>query len=132
ITKHTNTVAVSTPLKAMPVPGVERIEGFTTTMEDIVKNVVMPAMASVRRLGLSSGTVVIVWLGRIAARSASLSRGFSRVSADQNKRHGSAGWQHNELNFRSAGAGVNPRGNYWEISSPSCCGDGSARRVPRH
>jgi hypothetical protein len=59
----------------MPVPGVERIEGFTTTMYDIVKKVVMPAMASVRRLDLGSETVVIVgWL--IAARSASFSRGF--------------------------------------------------------
>jgi hypothetical protein len=84
MTKHTNTVAVSTPLKAMPVPGVERIEGFTTTMYDIVKNVVMPAMASVRRLGLSSETVVIVRLGRIAARTATFSRGFSRMNADQN------------------------------------------------
>ena len=30
--KHTSTVAVSAPLKVMPVPGVDRIEGFTTTM----------------------------------------------------------------------------------------------------
>jgi len=43
-------VAVNTPLKAMPVPGVERIVGFTTTMYAIVKNVVIPAIASVRRV----------------------------------------------------------------------------------
>ena len=49
MTKQTSTVAVKTPLKAMPVPGVERIDGFTTTMYDIVKKVVMPAIASVRR-----------------------------------------------------------------------------------
>ena len=29
---QTSTVAVNTPLKAMPVPGVERIAGLTTTM----------------------------------------------------------------------------------------------------
>jgi hypothetical protein len=34
----------------MPVPGVERIVGFTTTMYAIVKNVVIPAIASVRRV----------------------------------------------------------------------------------
>jgi len=42
-------VAVNTPLKAIPAPGVERIVGFTTTMYAIVKNVVIPAIASVRR-----------------------------------------------------------------------------------
>jgi len=48
------TVAVSTPLKAMPVlPSAEMICGLTTTMYAIVKKVVMPAMASVLRLGLS-------------------------------------------------------------------------------
>lgn len=46
--KQSNTVAVNAPLKAIPVPGVERIDGFTTTMYDIVKKVVMPAIASVR------------------------------------------------------------------------------------
>ena len=46
-------------LKAMPVPGVESIDGFTTTMYDIVKKVVMPAMASVRRCGLATVLVVI-------------------------------------------------------------------------
>ena len=30
----------------MPVPGVERMAGFTTTMYDIVRNAVMPAMMS--------------------------------------------------------------------------------------
>ena len=49
IEKQISTVAVSTPLNAIPVPGVERIEGFTTTMYDIVKKVVTPAMASVLR-----------------------------------------------------------------------------------
>lgn len=65
MTKHTKTVAVSTPLKAMPVPGVERIEGFTTTMYDIVKNVVMPAMASVRMFGfaISEGLIVEIETG---------------------------------------------------------------------
>lgn len=58
--KHTNTVAVSTPLKAMPVPGVERIEGFTTTIYDIVKKVVMPAMASVRMFGFAISEELIV------------------------------------------------------------------------
>src|ERR1051325_8959301 len=60
IVKQTSTVAVSRPVKAMPVPGVERIEGFTTTMYAIVKNVVMPAIASVRRFGFWSSTDVIV------------------------------------------------------------------------
>ena len=32
IVKQIKTVAVSAPLNAMPVPGVERIAGFTTTM----------------------------------------------------------------------------------------------------
>ena len=32
IDTQTSTVAVSTPLNGMPVPGVERIDGFTTTM----------------------------------------------------------------------------------------------------
>jgi hypothetical protein len=32
ITAQTNTVAVSTPLNDIPVPSVERIAGFTTTM----------------------------------------------------------------------------------------------------
>src|SRR6185369_4546370 len=82
--KHTNTVAVSTPLKAMPVPGVERIEGFTTTMYDIVKKVVMPAMASVRRLGLGSETVVIVWLVNTGAKC-EFQPGISRSNAGQNK-----------------------------------------------
>src|SRR6185436_17467831 len=50
MTKQISTVAVKTPLKAMPVPGVERIVGLTTTMYDIVKKVVMPAIASVRRV----------------------------------------------------------------------------------
>ena len=50
MTKQISTVAVKTPLKAMPVPGVERIVGFTTTMYDIVKKVVIPAIASVRRV----------------------------------------------------------------------------------
>src|SRR6185503_12499654 len=50
MTKQISTVAVRTPLKAMPVPGVERIVGLTTTMYDIVKKVVIPAIASVRRL----------------------------------------------------------------------------------
>src|ERR1051326_5895548 len=58
ITKQTSTVAVSTPLNAMPVPGVERIDGFTTTMKAIVKKVVMPAIASVRRLRLATGRVI--------------------------------------------------------------------------
>ncbi len=44
--KHTMTVAVSAPLNGMPVPAVDRIAGFTTTMYDIVKNVVMPAARS--------------------------------------------------------------------------------------
>ena len=30
--KHSSTVAVMAPLKGMPVPSVERIEGLTTTM----------------------------------------------------------------------------------------------------
>jgi hypothetical protein len=38
-------------LNAMPVPSVARIDGLTTTMYDIVKKVVMPAIASVLRLG---------------------------------------------------------------------------------
>src|ERR1044071_2045883 len=50
MTKEISTVAVKTPRKAMPVPGVERMVGFTTTMYDIVKKVVMPAIASVRRV----------------------------------------------------------------------------------
>ena len=50
MTKQISTVAVKTPLNAMPVPGVERIVGFTTTMYDIVKKVVIPAIASVRRV----------------------------------------------------------------------------------
>src|SRR6185295_1116850 len=60
IVKQIKTVAVSTPLKAMPVPGVDRIDGFTTTMYDIVKNVVMPAMASVRRLGFKVSVALIL------------------------------------------------------------------------
>ena len=44
--KHTRTVAVSAPVKGMPVPAVERIAGLTTTMYDIVRNVVTPAMIS--------------------------------------------------------------------------------------
>ena len=52
ITMQTRTVAVNTPLKAMPVPGVERMAGFTIRMYDIVKNVVMPAIASVRMWGI--------------------------------------------------------------------------------
>ena len=32
IVKQSSTVAVSAPLKAIPVPSVERIEGLTTTM----------------------------------------------------------------------------------------------------
>ena len=32
IVKQSSTVAVSAPLKAMPVPSVDRMEGFTTTM----------------------------------------------------------------------------------------------------
>jgi hypothetical protein len=34
----------------MPVPGVARTDGFTTTMYDIVKKVVRPAMTSVERV----------------------------------------------------------------------------------
>ena len=37
--KQMRTVAVNTPLNAIPVPGVERIEGLTITIYDIVKNV---------------------------------------------------------------------------------------------
>ena len=46
--KQTSTVAVNTPLNAMPVPEVDRIDGFTTTMYDIVRNVVTPPMTSAR------------------------------------------------------------------------------------
>jgi hypothetical protein len=46
IVLHTSTVAVSTPLNGMPVPGVDRMAGFTMTMYAIVKNVVMPAITS--------------------------------------------------------------------------------------
>jgi hypothetical protein len=42
----TSTVAVSTPENTMPVPGVARMDGFTTTMYDIVKKVVSPPMTS--------------------------------------------------------------------------------------
>src|SRR5688572_30627591 len=49
IVAASSTVAVRTPENGIPVPGVDRIAGFTTTMYAIVKNVVMPAMASVRR-----------------------------------------------------------------------------------
>src|SRR5690348_15268853 len=42
----TSTVAVSAPENGMPVPGVERMLGFTTTMYAIVKKVVMPPMMS--------------------------------------------------------------------------------------
>ncbi len=41
-----STVAVSAPENGMPVPGVARMAGFTTTMYDIVKKVVMPPMTS--------------------------------------------------------------------------------------
>jgi hypothetical protein len=34
----------------MPVPGDDRMDGFTTTMYDIVRNVVMPAITSRRRV----------------------------------------------------------------------------------
>ena len=67
IVKQIKTVAVRTPLKAMPVPGVDRIEGFTTTMYDIVKKVVMPAIASVRMLGFAISRVLI---GRVAIQIA--------------------------------------------------------------
>ena len=50
IVKQTSTVAVNTPLKAIPVfPSAERICGLTMTIYAIVKKVVMPAMASVLR-----------------------------------------------------------------------------------
>src|ERR1043166_6368781 len=66
IVKQMITVAVSTPLKAMPVlPSAEMICGLTTTMYDIVKKVVMPAMASVFRLGLAAAVSFILtaeWL----------------------------------------------------------------------
>ena len=52
--KQMSTVAVNTPLNAIPVPEVERIEGFTTTMYDMVKNVVIPAIASVRIPGFTA------------------------------------------------------------------------------
>jgi hypothetical protein len=51
IEKQRRTVAVSTPEKGIPVPSVERMEGFTTTMYAMVKKVVRPAMISVLRLG---------------------------------------------------------------------------------
>ena len=59
--KQIKTVAVRTPLKAIPVPSVERIEGFTTTMYDMVKNVVTPAMISVRRDGGEASAAGIDW-----------------------------------------------------------------------
>src|SRR5690348_1547975 len=46
----TSTVAVSTPLKGMPVPPLVRMEGLTMTMYAIVKNVVIPPTTSARRL----------------------------------------------------------------------------------
>src|ERR1044071_6141724 len=85
IVKQTSTVAVSTPLKAMPVPGVERIEGFTTTMYAIVKNVVMPAIASVRRFGFWYSTDVIV-IQRQTLRS--VAEGSSYRNAVNRKREG--------------------------------------------
>jgi hypothetical protein len=45
----TSTVAVSTPLNRRPVPGAERIEGFTMTMCAIVTKVVTPPTASAYR-----------------------------------------------------------------------------------
>jgi hypothetical protein len=42
-----STVAVSTPENAIPVPGEASTDGFTTTMYDIVKKVVIPPMTSV-------------------------------------------------------------------------------------
>ena len=40
------TVAVSAPANGMPVPGVERMAGFTTTIYAIVKKVVTPPITS--------------------------------------------------------------------------------------
>src|SRR6185436_1067840 len=55
IVKQIMTVAVSTPLKAIPVfPSAEIICGLTMTMYAIVKKVVMPAMASVLTDGFSA------------------------------------------------------------------------------
>ena len=48
----TSTVAVRTPEKVMPVPGEDRIAGFTTTMYAIVKNVVMPPTTSAYARGV--------------------------------------------------------------------------------
>jgi hypothetical protein len=47
IEKAKQTVAVITPEKGIPVPEVERIDGFTMTMYAMVKNVVIPATISV-------------------------------------------------------------------------------------
>ena len=41
-----STVAVSAPENGMPVPGVDRMPGLTTTMYAIVKNVVTPPARS--------------------------------------------------------------------------------------
>ena len=67
IVKQIKTVAVSVPLKVMPVPGVDRIEGLTITMYDIVKKVVMPAIASVRMFGFATwlGEFIEVWPTRM-------------------------------------------------------------------
>jgi len=44
--KATRTVALNTPEKGIPVPLPDRIAGLTTTMYDIVTNVVTPPTTS--------------------------------------------------------------------------------------
>src|SRR5687767_470522 len=46
IRNEISTVAVSAPVNGMPVPGADRMPGFTTTMYAIVKKVVTPPAKS--------------------------------------------------------------------------------------
>ena len=76
-------------------------------MYDIVKKVVMPAMASVRRLGLGSETLVIVWLVNSGAKC-EFQPGISRSNADQNKAR-PVGWRQLDECFQMRAPRFNPR-----------------------
>src|SRR5436309_8977347 len=81
----TSTVAVSAPVNGIPVPGVDRMPGLTTTMYAIVKNVVTPPITSAYGLRSRGASVSVMRFSRMVPSPISFRRGLSstaRVTRD--------------------------------------------------
>src|SRR5216684_8810955 len=74
-----STVAVNAPENGMPVPGVERMPGLTTTMYAIVKNVVTPPTTSAYRLRSHGARIRVIERFRAWYHPPSLTRSSNEL-----------------------------------------------------